>query len=105
MYNGKQLVRKEQLLAAPTESIYQGEEALRHQFEDVGKYEVIDEKVNALYLFANQTRVDGGMLLRKAGYVGAAYREQYDGKIQDACPVMEITCRGDRVPFPTESST
>ncbi len=30
------------------------------------------------------------MLLRKAGYIGGAYREQYDGKQSDACPVMEL---------------
>jgi len=90
MYQGKRLVREEHLVPAPTESIYQGREGLRNQYEDLGKYELNDGKINALYLFANQTRTDGGMLLRKAGYVGAAYREQYDGKIRDVCPVVEI---------------
>ncbi len=90
MYQGKPLVREDDLVPAPTESIYQGREALRNQYEDLGKYELIDGKFNALYLFANQTGTDAGMLLRKAGYVGAAYREQYDGKIRDICPVMEI---------------
>ncbi|MDE6713210.1 MAG: Rpn family recombination-promoting nuclease/putative transposase [Lachnospiraceae bacterium] len=31
------------------------------------------------------------MILRKVGYVGAAYREQYDGKMKDAYyPVNEF---------------
>ncbi len=90
LYHGEETVRPGQLLAAPTESIYQGKEALRNQFEDLGRYEVFGGKVNTLYLFANQTTVDRGMLLRKAGYTGAAYREQYDGKMSDTYPVIEL---------------
>ena len=30
------------------------------------------------------------MIFRKAGYVGSAYREQYDGKVKDVYPVVEI---------------
>ena len=43
-----------------------------------------------MYLIANQTRTDGKMLLRKAGYTGGIYREQYEGKIRDTFPVIEL---------------
>lgn len=90
VYDGRQIVRPENLLSAPTETIYERRNSLRNQYEDVEKYELLDGKVNILYLIANQTSVDYGMLLRKAGYIGGAYREQYDGKLSDACPVMEL---------------
>ena len=48
-----------------------------------------DGKVNIMYLIANQSKVDKKMLLRKAGYVGGAYREQY-GCSADAFPVIEF---------------
>lgn len=90
LYEGQPVVCKEQLLSGPTETVYSGKEALRSQIEDVSKYEMIGGNINALYLFANQTTVDDGMLLRKAGYLGAAYREQYDGKITEVFPTMEL---------------
>lgn len=51
---------------------------MRSQLGDVAKYEMDDGKIRAMYLFANQTKPDSGMLLRKAGYTGGVYREQYD---------------------------
>lgn len=90
MNQGEYRVRKEDIFPAPTETVYQGADAMRSQLEDVSKYEMLDGKVNVQYLFANQTSVDHGMLLRKAGYIGAAYREQYDGKVQGTFPVMEL---------------
>ncbi len=90
LYEGRKEIGEGELIPAPTESVYQGKEGLRNQYEDVGKYEIQNGEKKALYLFANQTTVDGKMFLRKAGYVGGAYREQYDGKVPDACPVVEI---------------
>lgn len=90
LYGGEKTVRPENLYPAPTETVYQGRNALRSQYEDVEKAEISDGRVKALYLFANQTETDGKMLLRKAGYTGAAYREQYDGKMKDICPVVEL---------------
>ena len=43
-----------------------------------------------MYLLANQTKVDGQMLLRKCGYTGGCYRGQYQGNRKDIYPVMEI---------------
>ena len=78
------------MLAGPTETIYQGMERQRSQYEDLCKYEMADGKVNIMYLIANQSRTDGKMLLRKAGYVGGIYREQYEGKTQNIFPVIEF---------------
>ena len=44
----------------------------------------------AMYLFANQSRVDSKMLFRKAGYVGGAYREQYKSRKNAFFQVIEL---------------
>lgn len=90
LYQGDVLVDEENLWPGPTETIYQGRERLRDQYEDLSKYELIGGQVRVMYLIANQTGVDGKMLLRKAGYTGGIYREQYEGKIQDTFPVIEL---------------
>ena len=90
IYEGQQRIDKDSLLASPTETVYQGRENLRNQLEDVARYEMCDGRVIMQYLFANQTRLDPKMIFRKAGYIGGAYREQYDGKIKDFYPVIEI---------------
>ena len=97
-YGCRQLTRAEDLRAGPTETVYQVPSAqtrgakgrIRNQFEDVCKYEMTDGHIRIMYLIANQTRTDGKMLLRKAGYTGGAYREQYEGKTQDIYPVIEF---------------
>lgn len=90
LYRGKEIVEEQNLLAAPTETIYQGWEKLRNQYEDICKYELADGKIKLMYLIANQSRTDGRMLFRKAGYVGGIYREQYEGKTQERFPVIEF---------------
>lgn len=90
LYQGQALADAESLWPGPTETIYQGRERLREQYEDLSKYELIDGQVKVMYLIANQTRADGKMLLRKAGYIGGIYREQYEGKTQDIFPVIEF---------------
>ena len=90
IYEGLQRINKDSLLASPTETVYLGRENLRNQLEDVARYEMHDGRVTMQYLFANQTGRDSKMIFRKAGYVGSAYREQYDGKVKDVYPVVEI---------------
>ena len=90
IYEGLQRINKDSLLASLTENVYQGRENLRNQLEDVARYEMHDGRVTMQYLLANQTRRDPKMIFRKAGYVGSAYREQYDGKAKDVYPVVEI---------------
>lgn len=91
IYKGRQVVKAETLFAAPTETEYAVPgKALRNQMEDISKYEVQDGRIRAQYLLANQSDIDSAMILRKAGYVGAVYREQYDGKTADRFPVLSL---------------
>ncbi len=91
VYEGRQVLKPENLWPAATESLYKGmKQKLKRQMEDVAKYDMLDGKKRILYLIANQSRTDRKMILRKKGYEGGAYREQYDGKVQDLCPVMEL---------------
>ena len=90
LYRGRMLTDADNLQPGPTETIYQGRERLRDQYEDLCKYEIADGRIGIMYLIANQTKVDGKMLLRKAGYTGGAYREQYEGKVKDIFPVVEF---------------
>lgn len=54
--------------------------ALHNQYNDVSKYEVNSGRIIMQYTLENQSRPDYKILLRKAGYEGAIYRQQYDGK-------------------------
>ncbi len=90
LYRGRMLTDADNLQPGPTETIYQGRERLRDQYEDLCKYEIADGRIRVMYLIANQIKVDGKMLLRKAGYTGGAYREQYEGKVKDIFPVAEF---------------
>lgn len=90
LYQGKREAAAENLYAGPTETIYQGQEKLRSQYEDLCKYEVENRHIRVMYLIANQSRIDRKMALRKAGYVGGAYREQYERKMKDTFPVIEL---------------
>ena len=90
LYEGKEIVQTNHLWPGATESIYQGLKKLRSQYEDLCKYEISRGKIKLMYLIANQSRTDGKMLLRKAGYVGGVYREQYEGKIQSCFPVIQF---------------
>lgn len=55
--------------------------------EDVAKYEMADGQIRAQYMIANQTTMDTKIVLRKAGYTGAGYREQYEGKATGTYPI------------------
>ena len=91
LHEGKNVVSKEHLMPAPTESIYMDEKnKLRNQLQDVTKYEVICGQTRAQYMFANQTASDTKIVLRKAGYTGGGYREQYEGKVTDTYPIIEM---------------
>ena len=81
---------QDRMISGPTESIYQGLERLRSQYADLCKYEMLDGRINLVYLIANQSNVDGKAVLRKAGYTGGLYREQYENKMPNLFPVVEI---------------
>ena len=92
IHMGRQKALPADLYPAPTETAYApAGRALRGQLEeDISKYEMRGGRIVTQYLLANQSEVDRGMVLRKASYVGAAYREQYDGKVPGVFPVVEL---------------
>lgn len=90
LYQGSEVTGGDRLLAGPTETVYQGRKRLRSQYEDLCRYELRDGSISVMYLIANQSRADGKMFLRKAGYTGGVYREQYEGKMKEVFPVIEM---------------
>ena len=61
--------------------------------------DVAADLINALYQFANQSGPDSRMVLRTAGYTGAVYREQYEGKSRGCCPVMDLVLYWGKKPW------
>lgn len=82
LYQGEQVVLAENLQAAPTETLYKSKKGiLRNQFHDVSKYEMKNGNINVQYTLENETTIKSRNVLRKAGYQGAVYREQYDVEV------------------------
>lgn len=89
IFEGEQVVLAENLQAAPTESLYPAVNgALHSQYNDVSKYEMRNGRIVVQYTLENQSGPDYRILLRKAGYEGAIYRQQYDGK--ETYPVITL---------------
>lgn len=71
----------EELQPAPTETLYATSNGtLRNQFHDVSKYVTCNGEIKIQYTLENETKAKRKTVLRKAGYEGAVYREQYDKK-------------------------
>ncbi|MFR2148328.1 MAG: hypothetical protein ACLS5C_08080 [Waltera sp.] len=90
LHNGKLVVTKENLLPAPTESIYtSGENRLRNQLQDVVKYEMAGERIRAQYMIANQSAPDVKMVLVKrvipAEDIGSSTKA-----VMDMYPIIEM---------------
>ena len=87
LYGGRKIVREEELLPAPTESLYSNDgKKLKNQFQDMSMYIVCSGHIHMQYTFENQTKPERRHVLRKAGYEGAIYRIQYESK--DLYPVV-----------------
>lgn len=81
LYGGKPILTAAGLQPAPTETLYPGTSAcLRNQFQDVSKYEMDAERVKIQYTMENETKAKRKIILRKAGYEGALYRNQVEQK-------------------------
>lgn len=81
VYQGEKVLAEEMMFPGPTESIYlRRDTELTCQFQDYSMYEVVRGEIHALYTMENQSYVDYQMVLRHAGYEGAAYRRQYGQK-------------------------
>ena len=91
LYDGKRVLSVENLQSAPTETLYYGKDnQLRNQFHDVSKYVLDNGMIRAQYTLENEMRGSSKMLLRKAGYEGAVYREQYGKKTESVYPVISM---------------
>lgn len=89
IFEGEQIVLAKDLQPAPTESLYPAVNgALHNQYNDVSKYEMKNDRIAMQYTLENQSGPDYKILLRKAGYEGAIYRQQYDGK--DTYPAITL---------------
>ncbi len=91
------MVFPKDLKPAPTESLYPAANgALHNQYNDVSKYEMRNGRIALQYTLENQSGPDYRIVLRKAGYEGAVYRQQYDG--EDTYPVITLVLYwGERV--------
>ena len=79
LYHGKQVLHPTELQAAPTETLYTRQNGILHnQFHDVSKYVMRDGTIEMQYTLENETKAKRKTVLRKAGYEGAVYREQFD---------------------------
>lgn len=88
-YAGREVVRAEELLPAPTESFYlAGREKLANQFNDVSMYEMRNGGIRVQYVLENEVRAKPRTILRKAGYEGALYRRQLESS--EMYPVVSL---------------
>lgn len=79
LYRGERVLVPESLQPAPTETLYKDKQGvIRDQFHDVSKYEMENGRIRVQYTLENETAVNRKMVLRKAGYEGGVYRDQYD---------------------------
>ena len=76
LYEGKRLIKEDELEAAGVTTGYVFEDALRAQERDVCKHWKKENVQLALFGIENQSDIDRDMPLRIIGYDGAAYRGQ-----------------------------
>ncbi len=89
IFEGEQVILPKDLQSAPTESLYPATQGMLHsQYNDVSKYEMRNGRIVMQYTLENQSKPDYRILLREAGYEGAIYRQQYDGK--DTYPAITL---------------
>ncbi len=101
VYDGKQRLRGEELLAAPTESFYYGKGKMRNQFCDKSFYRMEGRQKKVQYIIENETQLSRRQILRKASYQGGAYREQLEQKepvYPIICIVLDWTYKRSRIP-------
>lgn len=91
LYGGEKVLSPENIKPAPTETIYFSKQGkLRNQFHDVSRYEMHGSKIWIQYVLENEVSPDKRLVLRKAGYEGVVYREQFDRKCQDIYPIISM---------------
>lgn len=88
-YAGRENVRAQDLMPAPTESFYHADQGkLTNQFSDAAMYEMKNGHISVQYILENEIQAKQKTVLRKAGYKGALYRRQLEGT--EAYPVVSL---------------
>ena len=88
-YAGREVVRAEDLLPAPSESFYHVKQGkLADQFSDVSMFEIKDGSIRIQYIMENEVQAKARTILRKAGYEGALYRRQLEN--EETFPIVSL---------------
>jgi len=91
IYNGKEIVKPDELENTSVHSQYKAEDGKLHEQErDVTKYWKQRGVEIAIYGIENQIKVDKNMPFRMIGYDGAAYRGQLLDKGKSIVPVASF---------------
>ena len=77
LFNGRQVVREDELENCKDKSMFKNDAKLHEQERDLSKYWKKNEIRLALFGYENQTETDKHMILRTLGYDGVSYRAQY----------------------------
>ena len=89
IYNGKEIVKPEELSNTAVHSQYKAEDGKLHEQErDVTKFWKEKNTAIAIFGIENQIKVDKKMPFRTIGYDGATYRGQLLGKVKNIIPVV-----------------
>ena len=80
LFNGRQVVKENELTPETPRSLYKADGKLHEQERDVAKFWKNTNVRIALYGLENQTEIDVDIPLRVISYDGAAYRDQLNGQ-------------------------
>ena len=83
LFNGKEIIKQQDLLDALPRSIYKADKKLHEQERDVAKYWQKGQIRIALIGLENQSSVDSDMPLRIISYDGAVYRNELNAYKED----------------------
>ena len=91
LFNGKRLIKEDELEADTKDSMFKADDELHEQERDVSKFWKNGEIRLSIIGFENQTRQDYKMPLRVISYDGASYKQQLlDGKFKKNYPVATL---------------
>lgn len=91
IYNGKEIVKPEELTNTAVHSQYKAEDGKLHEQErDVTKFWKEKNTAIAIFGIENQIKVDKKMPFRIIGYDGASYRGQLLDKAKNVVPVVSF---------------
>lgn len=91
VYNGKEVIKPEDLVNTTVHAQYKAEDDKLHEEErDIAKYWKKEKIAIAIYGIENQIKVDKNMPFRMIGYDGASYRSQMLDKSKSIVPVASF---------------